>query len=203
MPIKAKCCTCGIALKRGQYRVFEEEKYCFECYRAGAHLNKPEIITPEVLLPKIREGNPFINKVKIKPMEEIAEKVLIEGKMETLTEVVRQFEQLREIAAAMGKKNDIYHVTRIDMYLQEVLDAITSEDAMNALSTNIVNKMGSGDLREIRALIQTVKDLAECKDLLSQSFDDGRGVGGQKKHMKLQLAFTNADGSMVAAKVES
>jgi len=195
-----KCCVCGKTLKRGQYRVFEDEKYCFDCYREGAHKNKVEALVPEVLPPK--KDNPFLARAKMKPMDEIALKVKTEGNVETLQEVVREFEQLREIAAALGKKNDIYHVSRIDMYLQEVLDVITSPEAISNLTTNIIAKMGSGDIREIRALIQTVKDLAETKDLLSQSFDDGRGVGGQKKHLKLQLAFTNSDGSMVAAKVE-
>jgi hypothetical protein len=196
-----KCCVCGKQLKRGQYRVLDDEKYCFDCYRAGAHKNKPDSLIPDVLPPAKKE-NPYLARAKMKPMEEIAQKVVLEGKVETLTEVTRQFEQLREIAAAMAKKNDIYHVSRIDMYLQEVLDIITSEDALAGLQRNIVDKMLAGDLREVRALIQTVKDLVECKDLLAQSFDDGRGVGGQKKHMKLQLAFKNADGSMVAAKAE-
>lgn len=196
------CCTCGKALKRGQYRVFEDEKYCFDCYRDGSHNEEVKTIVPEVL-PALKKENPYLAKAKIKPMEEVAMKVELEGKMETLAEVTRQFEQLREIAAAMAKKNDIYHVSRIDMYLQEVLDAITSPEATIALRKNIIAKMGTGDLREVRALIQTVKDLADTKDMLAQSFDDGRGVGGQKKHLKLQLAFTNSDGSMVAAKVES
>lgn len=198
------CCVpgCGKELIRGQYRVHEDEKYCFDCYREKFHNNKPESVTPEVMLPaEQKKENPFLARAKIKPMEEIALKVRTEGNIETLQEVVREFEQLREIAAALGKKNDIYHVSRIDMYLQEVLNVITSPEAIGNLTTNILDKMKVGDLREVRALIQTVKDLAETKELLAQSFDDGR-VGGQKKHLKLQLAFTNSDGSMVAAKAE-
>ena len=197
-----KCCICGTALKRGNYRNIDGELYCYPCYQAGEHLGKPKVVDPEVLPPSLLD-NPFLQRAKVNPLAEVEEKILLQGKTETLAEVVRQFEQLRDIAAAMGKKNDIYHVSRIDRYLQEVLDIITSDDAIHALTGNIIEKMGAGDLREVRALIQTVKDLAETKELLSQSFDDGR-LGGQRKHLKLSLAFTNADGSMMAAaKVET
>jgi hypothetical protein len=69
------------------------------------------------------------------------------------------------------------------------------------LTKNVSNKFEEGDLREIRAFLQTVKELAETKDLLSQSFDEGR-TGGQKKKLKLELAFRNSDGTMVGAKAE-
>lgn len=196
-----KCCICGTALKRGNYRNIDGELYCYPCYQAGEHLEKPKVIDPEVLPPSLLD-NPFLQRAKVNPLAEVEEKILLQGKTETLAEVVRQFEQLRDIAAAMGKKNDIYHVSRIDRYLQEVLDIITSDEALMGLQVNIVDKMRVGDLREVRALLQTVKDLAETKELLSQSFDDGR-LGGQRKHLKLSLAFTNADGSMMAAKVET
>lgn len=197
--IVINCTSCGIKLKHRQYRVFDGLKYCYDCVREGRH--KDDYVET-INLPDIVETNPFLKQAKIEPIEETIEKIQLEGKTETLAEVVRQFEQLREIAVALGKKNDIYHVTRIDMYLGEVLDVITSPDAISGLTQNIIRTMGSGDLREIRALIQTVKDLAETKDLLSQSFDDGRGVGGQKRRMKLEVAFKNSDGTMVAAKAE-
>lgn len=201
MPMNKKCCICDAALKRGNYRNIDGELYCYPCYQAGEHIEKPGPIEPEVLPPALLD-NPFLQRAKINPLAEVEEKIQLQGKTETLAEVVQQFEQLRDIAAAMGKKNDIYHVSRIDRYLQEVLDVITSDDAIGALTVNILSTMKTGEMREIRALIQTIKDLAETKELLSQSFDDGR-MGGQKKHLKLQLAFTNADGSMVAAKVET
>ena len=161
---------------------------------------KPEAIESEVM-PDVKKENPYIAKAKISAAQEVEQKVEVYGKAETLAEVVQQFEQLREIAATMGKRNDIFHVSKIDTYLQEVLDIITSPEALAGLTKNVSAKFEEGDLREIRAFLQTVKELAETKDLLSQSFDEGR-TGGQKKKLKLELAFRNTDGSMVGAKAE-
>ena len=161
---------------------------------------EPEILDLEVL-PAVKKENPYLAKAKISASQEIEQRVEMYGKAETLAEVVQQFEQLREIAATMGKRNDIFHVSKIDTYLQEVLDIITSPEALAGLTKNVSNKFEEGDLREIRAFLQTVKELAETKDLLSQSFDEGR-TGGQKKKLKLELAFRNTDGSMVGAKAE-
>jgi len=161
---------------------------------------EPEILDLEVL-PAVKKENPYLAKAKISASQEIEQRVEMYGKAETLAEVVHQFEQLREIASAMGKKNDIYHVSKIDTYLQEVLDIIVSDEALAGLQGNVIEKFKTGDLREIRALMQTVKEIAETKDLLSQSFDEGR-TGGQKKKLKLELAFKNSDGSMVGAKAE-
>lgn len=163
--------------------------------------NKAPPVDPEVLPAISKKENPYLAKAKISAAQEIEQKVDVYGKAETLAEVVNQFEQLREIAVAYGKKNDIYHVSKIDTYLQEVLNIITSQEALAGLYNNILGTMATGDLREIRALLQTVKDLAETKDLLSQSFDEGR-TGGQKKKLKLELAFKNSDGTMVGAKAE-
>jgi hypothetical protein len=160
---------------------------------------KPKDIDVEVLPAK--KDNPYLAKARINAAQEVEQKVELYGKAETLAEVVQQFEQLREIAAAMGKKNDIYHVSKIDVYLQEVLDIITCDEALDGLKANVIATFQKGDLREVRALMQTIKDIAETKDLLSQSFDEGR-TGGQKKKLKLELAFKNNDGSMVAAKAE-
>jgi hypothetical protein len=161
---------------------------------------KTEVVEPEVM-PVVKKENPYIAKAKISAAQEVEQKVEVYGKAETLAEVVQQFEQLREIAATMGKRNDIFHVSKIDTYLQEVLDIITSPEALAGLTKNVSAKFEEGDLREIRAFLQTVKELAETKDLLSQSFDEGR-TGGQKKKLKLELAFRNTDGSMVGAKAE-
>jgi len=162
---------------------------------------KPEVLDPEVLPAIPKKENPYLAKAKVTAAQEIESRVEVYGKAETLAEVVHQFEQLREIASAMGKKNDIYHVSKIDTYLQEVLDIIVSDEALTGLQKNVIDKFKTGDLREIRALMQTVKDIAETKDLLSNSFDEGR-TGGQKKKLKLELAFKNSDGSMVGAKAE-
>lgn len=161
---------------------------------------KPEAVELEVM-PAVKKENPYIAKAKISAAQEVEQKVEVYGKAETLAEVVQQFEQLREIAATMGKRNDIFHVSKIDTYLQEVLDIITSPEALAGLTKNVSTKFEEGDLREIRAFLQTVKELAETKDLLSQSFDEGR-TGGQKKKLKLELAFRNTDGTMVGAKAE-
>lgn len=164
--------------------------------------NKAPPVDPEVLPAIPKKENPYLAKAKISSAQEIESRVEVYGKAETLAEVVQQFEQLREIASAMGKKNDIYHVSKIDTYLQEVLDIIVSDEALAGLQGNVIEKFKTGDLREIRALMQTVKEIAETKDLLSQSFDEGRSGGGQKKKLKLELAFKNSDGSMVGAKAE-
>ena len=160
---------------------------------------KQEAVEPEVL-PAIKE-NPYITKAKISAAQEIEQRVEVYGKAETLAAVVSEFEKLREIASAMGKKNDIYHVSKIDIYLEEVLNIITSPEAMAGLYDNIIRTMATGEMREMRAITQMIKELAETKDLLSNSFDEGR-TGGQKKKLKLELAFKNNDGSMVAAKAE-
>ena len=161
---------------------------------------KQEIIEPEVL-PAVKKENPYITKAKISAAQEIEQRVEMYGKAETLAAVVSEFEKLREIASAMGKKNDIYHVSKIDIYLEEVLNIITSPEAMAGLYDNIIRTMATGEMREMRAITQMIKELAETKDLLSQSFDEGR-TGGQKKKLKLELAFKNSDGSMVGAKAE-
>ena len=160
---------------------------------------KQKTVEPEVL-PAIKE-NPYITKAKISAAQEIEQRVEVYGKAETLAAVVSEFEKLREIASAMGKKNDIYHVSKIDIYLEEVLNIITSPEAMAGLYDNIIRTMATGEMREMRAITQMIKELAETKDLLSNSFDEGR-TGGQKKKLKLELAFKNNDGSMVAAKAE-
>jgi hypothetical protein len=202
MKSEKKCSHCDKTVTTGQYRRDKTsgEIICRDCFIGQEFKNRP--IEVEVM-PAVRKENPFLARAKVKPMDEIVQKVALEGKMETLQDVVRGFEQLREIAAAMGKKNDIYHVNKIDMYLQEVLEIITGKDAIDGLTKNIIQTMATGDLREVNAIIKTVRDLAETKELLSQSFDDNRSGGGQRKHLKLQLAFTNKDGSMMAAKVES
>jgi len=205
MQSKKICSHCEKEVTTGMYRRDKTsgEIICKTCIAEQEFKNKPAL-EAEIMPPAVRnKENPFLARAKVQPMDEINQKVLLEGKMETLQDVVRGFEQLREIAAAMGKKNDIYHVNKIDMYLQEVLEIITSEDAIQGLTKNIISTMATGDLREVNAIIKTVRDLAETKDMLSQSFDDNRSGGGQKKHMKLQLAFKNSDGSMVAAKVET
>ncbi len=118
--------------------------------------------------------------------------------MDSLVEVSRQLQEMREKAALEARYNDIEYVNKIDDFISTILDSISENQ--EGLAKTVVKMLEQGDTKRLKDLMVALGISIDKREALLGYDEDRRG--GNKRKMRLRVAWKGTDGSEGGVSIE-